>query len=572
MRVAAAAADGKHSAMEIAERPPEQASRHVVPRHALRVLSRLTFRQLWSRYAFAILGVSTATLSNLGMASYLSGRVPFALFYVSAAVVTFASGFMPGMVALALGAVSAQLFFEPVTWAQPFPVGQHALRLGVYAVAGTIIVAATGALREMLDELEDTRNRLNSKVGELSRLNEELGLARHQADDANAAKSRFLVQASHDLRQPIHAIGLFVECLKGMRLGREGDELLHQIDRSVATLSRLFGSLLDISAIDTGRIQPSLVDVSVDDIVCEVVRQCAELAHANAVRLRQVRTSARVRTDPALLHAILQNLLSNAMKYSAGARVLVGCRRVGPTIAIEVLDAGPGIAEKDLPRIFDEFVRLDVAGQSRVEGLGLGLSIVRRLAGLLDLQISVASKLGRGTAVRISGFQLTGGQQAGLALAESGAPPDRGLQGLKVLLVEDDLAVREGTARLLVRWGCTVEATDVMPATILGFDLLLIDYDLGRDTRTGLEAIRSLRRADASVPAVLVTGMQVPSVQQAASEAGMTILPKPIRPAQLRSTLLAAALVRSQTRPAAAAIAAAAARVETPSALNNAAT
>jgi signal transduction histidine kinase/FixJ family two-component response regulator len=536
------------------------------------MLSRLTCKGQWSRYAFAFLGVSIATLVNLGMASYLSGRVPFAPFYVAAAVVTFACGFVPGMVALVAGGVSAQLFFEPVNWALPFPVGQPALRLGVYAIAGTIIVAATGALREMLDELEDTRNRLNGKVGELSQLNEELALARRQADEANAAKSRFLVQASHDLRQPIHAIGLFVECLKGMRLGREGDELLRQIDRSVATLSRLFGSLLDISAIDTGRIQPNLVDVSVDDVICEVVRQCAEFAHANGVSLRQVRTSARIRTDPALLHAILQNLLSNAVKYAAGARVLVGCRRTGRTIALEVLDGGPGMAAENLPRIFDEFVRLEVAGQPRVEGLGLGLSIVRRLTDLLGLRISVRSQLGRGTVVRISGFQPANGEQAVPAAPEAAGSSDQGLQGLKVLLVEDDAAVREGTARLLARWGCTVEATHVMPATILGFDLLLIDYDLGTDSRTGLEAMQLLRRTDASVPAVLVTGVQAPSVQQAASEAGMPILPKPIRPAQLRSTLLAAALVRSQTRPAAAAIAAAAARVETPSALNKAAT
>jgi CheY-like chemotaxis protein len=145
------------------------------------------------------------------------------------------------------------------------------------------------------------------------------------------------------------------------------------------------------------------------------------------------------------------------------------------------------------------------------------------------------------------------------------------LEGLRVLLVEDDPAVLEGTARLLVRWGCSVEATRAMPAAITGFDLLLIDYDLGAD-RTGLEAVRLLRSAQPSIPAVLVTGMQVPSIQQSAAEAGMTVLPKPIRPAQLRSTLLAAALGRRQTRPAADAMAAAAARVETPSALNNVAT
>ena len=557
--------------MSVGNRSRGPGSRPMVPRNAMRVLSRLTCKRFWVRYAVAILGASIATLGNVTMAPQMSGHVPFALFYVSAAVVTFACGFLPGMVALILGALSAQLLFEPLLTASPFAVGQHAMRLGLYAVAGTIIVVATGALREMLDELEDTRARLDGKIGELSQLNQELGSARQRAEEANAAKSRFLVQASHDLRQPIHAIGLFVECLKGMRLGREGDELLHQIDRSVATLSRLFGSLLDISAIDTGRIRPTLAEVSLHEIITEVVRQCGELAIANGVRLRQVKTSARIRTDPALLHAILQNLVSNAAKYATGARVLVGCRRASGTVAVEVLDGGPGIAEENVRRIFDEFVRLEIAGQRRVEGLGLGLSIVRRLANLLNVRITVRSKVGRGTAIRISGLPLAGSDRAVPSSQEAAASSDSGLRGLKVLLVEDDPAVLEGTARLLVRWGCSVEATRAPPTTIAGgFDFLLIDYDLG-DGRNGLEAARLLR-AGCSLPVVLATGMQTPSIQQAAAEAGITVLPKPIRPAQLRSTLLAAALIRNQTRPVAAAMAAAAARVETPSTLNKVAT
>lgn len=547
--------------------PPEELSRD-------RLLSRISglilpwvHRSVPARYALAALCVLAVTAINLAVEPLASSHIPFALYYVAALIATLAGGFEPGVIALGLGGVVGwYLFLVPLrTFALPPPAEAAALVL--YVVAGTIIATAGGALRHAVARLEAARTRLHTQVDALRAMTAELAEARREAEEANAGKSRFLAQASHELRQPIHAIGLFAECLKGLRLGPEGRDLIAQIDRSLDSMTHLFRSLLDIAALDLGQVTPRLVDVRLDEVLSGIVRQCEPLARAHRVHLRRVHTRTWVHTDPALLHVILQNLVSNAIKYGPGGEVLIGCRRSGSAVSIHVLDRGPGIAEEDLARIFEEFVRIEHANRPRVNGLGLGLSVVRRSAQLLSLLINADSTIGRGTRMRISGLP----RAVPAAQPEIKSAVRRSLNhlaGFRVLVVDDDRAVLDGTCRLLTRWGCSVRATHVPPREAVDADFLLIDQDLGAEV-TGLDAARRLR-AVGGIPAALLTGDTSPSLTDAAHAVGIEVLPKPIRPAQLRSVLLAAATKQAQTSPASAATAAAAARVATPSDLNNA--
>ncbi|GHA16435.1 two-component sensor [Devosia pacifica] len=380
-----------------------------------------------------------------------------------------------------------------------------------------------------------------------------------QLEQAHAEKSRFLAQASHDLRQPIHAIGLFVECLKGLRLGREGREILRSVDLSLESLTRLCRSLLDLAALDVGRVRASVAPVALDHILGEVVRQGSEVAREKNVKLTYVPTGLWVRTDAALLHTMVQNLVSNALKYAPGSRVLVGVRRRGETVAIEVIDTGPGIAVQDHARIFQEFVRL---GQhvEHIDGLGLGLSIVSRLSQLLGLTISLNSAPGRGSRFSIAGLKLA---PAGQTPMLPGAGYSSRLKDLSVLVIDDDDDVRESTARLLSRWGCTVQvvasASEIDPS--LPIDFVLCDYELGGGP-SGEEIIGRLRDARGRLlPAAIITGGRIESIGVDGKLPDITVLAKPVRPAQLRSVLLSA--ISAQTKPRSEATPAAAARVET---------
>ncbi|MCW5691658.1 MAG: hybrid sensor histidine kinase/response regulator [Pseudolabrys sp.] len=408
---------------------------------------------------------------------------------------------------------------------------------------------------------------------DLARKNRELSATTEQLREAHDAKLRFLAQASHDLRQPIHAIGLFIECLKGLCTGREGKEILSNVDRSLDSLSRLCRSLLDLSAIDVGQVRPNPVDTALEDVIGDVVRQAQETARAQSVRLRSVRTRLWVHTDPALLQVMLQNLVSNALKYAPGGKVLVGVRRRNGRAAIEVIDQGPGIAPEDRNRIFEEFVRLDRYRGGRIEGLGLGLSIVKRLCELMALSITLRSQPGQGSAFRIDGLACVPPR------LEAPVPPPRNyhrrLEGLRILVIDDDESVRESTVRVLVRWGCSVRATagpKLYPGTVHDVDFILCDQDLGAELN-GVDVIRHLRAlAGRDIPAAIATGTDITLLRDHAADDGIIVLSKPIRPAQLRSLLLSAIVSQIQTRPSSAATPAAAARVETSSARRTAET
>lgn len=393
--------------------------------------------------------------------------------------------------------------------------------------------------------------------------------------EAQEEKSRFLAQASHDLRQPIHAIGLFVEYLHGTRMGRDGREVLHNIDRSLESLTRLCRSLLDLAALDVGRVKPDIGPVSLGDVMGEVVRQAREPAHARNVTIRFRPSRLWVLSDPALLHTMVQNLVSNAIKYAPGAQLLVGVRRRNSALSIVVADTGPGIGSEDQQRIFKEFVQIEGPDTAEADGLGLGLSIVRRLADMLGLRVTLISKPGEGSTFAIDGLVETPPEKT--VRRQTPASHMHLLAGLRVLVVDDDRTVRDSTVQLLTRWGCAVRATDRVTRETdpHEFDFLLFDQELA-DGENGLSVIRDIRaRSTSPIPAAIITGGRTDYLTEECRAEEIAILPKPVRPAQLRSVLLsgvAARADRDQTIPNSEAMPAAAVRLVTSSARNSAET
>ena len=358
------------------------------------------------------------------------------------------------------------------------------------------------------------------------------------AVEANVAKSRFLAQASHDLRQPIHAISLFISCLRDAGLGREERLMVESIDRSLHSVARLFRSLLDISTLDSGKVQPSITPVAIGALLDDIGRQNAQAAEWANVRMTVVPCSCYVMTDDVLLATMIQNVVTNALKYAPDGRVLAGCRRQGGQLSIEIHDSGPGIAEEHQARVFEEFYQVRERGDRDIEGVGLGLPIVRRMAGLLGLTVTLKSAPGKGTTIRIAGLTITKAPRT--SWRQRMMPPVIGpaTTGLRVLLVEDDTEVLRATAALLERWGCIVQAETAPPSALQGgCDVVVTDFDLG-GKRTGSDCIALVRRmARQRVPAIVLTGHDQGRVRAELQDDTIPVLSKPVRPAELRSVL-----------------------------------
>ncbi len=374
-------------------------------------------------------------------------------------------------------------------------------------------------------------------------LQDRLQRAYKAAQEANLSKSRFLAQASHDLRQPIHAISLFTACLREAGLKSRELQMVDNIDRSLQSVSRLFKSLLDVSTLDSGKVAPKWEVVSVGEILEDVLRQNAESAQRSGGVLRCVACRRYVRIDRGLLTTMLQNIVNNAVKYAPGSDILIGCRRSGDALAIDVYDRGPGIDEAHQANIFEEFYQIRQRGDRDVEGVGLGLPIVRRLATLLGLQVTLHSHVGRGTRVRIDGLRLierepSNAHGANLPVSQAYSS----IRGLRVLLVEDDAAVLAATASLLERWGCRVQAELAIPKTVGHCDLIVTDYDLGGGV-TGIECITAIRRQLGwRVPAVVMSGHDAGRLHEDLDDAKIPILSKPVQPTELRSVISAETL------------------------------
>jgi signal transduction histidine kinase/CheY-like chemotaxis protein len=359
---------------------------------------------------------------------------------------------------------------------------------------------------------------------------------------ANAAKSRFLAVASHDLRQPLHALGLFVAQLRSPPDSVDRDRIVERIDTAVEEMNELFNALLDIYKLDAGALTANLTDFPIAHLLRRLEATFTQTALKKGLRLRVMPSSAWVRSDIILLERILLNLVSNAVRCTSRGGVLVGCRRRGEVLHIEVWDSGPGIAEDQQRKIFGEFYQCADGEGDRHGGLGLGLAIVDRLQRLLEHPVELTSIVGRG-----SRFTIVVPAVAARKVVEpvsSAAPAVDRAQGKLVVVIDDDALVLEGTAGLLRSWGCRVVTAASHEVALSEInrrgqrpDLIVSDYHLS-DGKTGIEAIERLRAAfDTLIPAFLISGDIAPERLRHARTCGYQLLHKPLAPMTLRAML-----------------------------------
>ncbi|WP_428628096.1 ATP-binding protein [Sphingopyxis sp.] len=366
--------------------------------------------------------------------------------------------------------------------------------------------------------------------------------ARRDAEEANTAKSRFLAQASHDLRQPVHAIGLFLNSLNQTGLAPEQRGIVDRIDRSLQGVAELFRSLLDISTLDSGAVTPKLEPVSIIQLFRMLEQQNQVSAQWADVDLRFVASDRIVLADRALLLTMLQNLVSNAIKYAPRGPVLIGCRPRGNMLSIWVIDRGPGISAEHLPRLFDEFYQIRKLGAADMQGVGLGLSIVKRLGALMGLEAEIRARPGHGTAVAIHG--LTPASPVELPVLNRESSYAAPLHDMRILLIEDDVDVLDATAHLLRTWGAEVAAWSTVPPYPQPCDLIVTDFDIGGGV-TGADCIALHRHETPPPMAIVMTGHDEMAIEETLADPNVLVLKKPVRPAELRSAI--AALRRRKT-------------------------
>jgi len=376
----------------------------------------------------------------------------------------------------------------------------------------------------------------------IERVNGDLLRAKEQAEAANLLKSSVLTSISHDLLQPLNAARLALSTLGGYDMGREQAGLIDQADRSLATLEELLRTLLDLSKLDAGVMTPDLRAFPIDALLASVVKEQARTAEKRGLKLAHFGAGRWVTSDPLLLRRVVQNLLANGLRYTRRGGVLVGGRARGDRWTVEVWDTGPGIPEARRDAIFQEFQRGE-AGEQGGQGFGLGLAIVRRLALALDHPIGLRSTVGKGSMFSIA-LPLAEPAKAEPAPPLAGASPTaRGpLRDARVLVIENDAAVLAAMSALLSRWGCDVtvapsgdEAAEI--AALRPPQAIIADLHLDHFER-GATAVAKVRRAvGAATPAMLVTADHSDTAAREAEEAEMTLLRKPVRPAELRSLL-----------------------------------
>ncbi|WP_411888400.1 ATP-binding protein [Hydrocarboniphaga effusa] len=359
-----------------------------------------------------------------------------------------------------------------------------------------------------------------------------------QAEQANAAKARFLAAASHDLRQPLHAVGLFVGKLRETA-GRDQLALVERIDEGLSGMSGLLTALLDISRLDAGVVEPQRSVVSIGKLFDDAEATLSSLAIERETRLLFRRRDLHVDVDPALSARILSNFVENALRYAAGGAVLVSAQRHGDKVRVQVRDNGIGIASMYHERVFEEFFQLDNPERDRRRGLGLGLAICARAARLLDIRIGLESAVGKGSCFY---FDLPAAERPAPVVAAAPAMPTARAQG-RALVVDDDRAIRDGTIGLIEQWGLTTvaastvdEAVEALVSQGSEFDYLLCDLQLS-EVDDGWRVIDAARRIDARTRLLLVSGDTSAATLRRARENGVVLLTKPVTPAKLRAAL-----------------------------------
>ncbi len=401
-------------------------------------------------------------------------------------------------------------------------------------------------LNDMTAELQQEHATLQQRIEEATQA---LLVKKEEAEHASHDKSHFLAVASHDLRQPLHALGLYVAEMQRKVSNAEQRHLVNQVERSIEALSTLLNALLDISKLDAGAVIPQMQTCAVDAMLGRIAADYQMLASVKNIRLIVRPCSGYVTSDPLLLERILANLVSNAIRYTyQNGCVMVACRRRKHFLRIEVRDNGVGISKTDQGNIFREFFQLAQPQLDTSKGLGLGLAIVDRLVKLLGHRIELRSAPGKGSVFALevpitpnAGRLSAVAEQVSVHLDQEVEKSP--LAGKRLLIVDDDAAVLSGTTGILTSWGCQVSAAASVAQVEqflhdgVKWDLIVSDYQLGNNTN-GIDVIELVRQhQNQRIPCILISGDTSPTVLKLASVSGHHLLHKPVRPAKLRSLI-----------------------------------
>jgi len=388
-------------------------------------------------------------------------------------------------------------------------------------------------------ELTALNDQLLKEIDERRRMETRLREAKLEAERANLSKTKFLAAVSHDLLQPLNAARLFTSAL----LERPSETLVRNVSNSLEDVENLLGTLVDISKLDAGVIKADIAPFALSELLDNLATEYTELARSEGLELHFVGCSALVRSDIQLLARILRNLLSNALRYTYKGRVVLGCRRQHQRLSIQVWDSGMGIAEERLEEIFQEFKRGDVQRPDQDRGLGLGLAIVEKIAGILGHRISVRSWPGKGSMFSVE-VPLSATAPTPLPIPTMSDAMLERLQGARVWVLDNDAAICAGMRTLLEGWGCrvvTALSEQDLARQVDNYhaeaDLLIADYHLD-DDQNGVDAVARINaRRGQAIPALMITANYSNELKQQIRELGHTLMHKPVRPMKLKTAM-----------------------------------
>ena len=446
-----------------------------------------------------------------------------------------------GIAAIATDRLSVWLWLLPL--ALPLPLALVRNDGPVYvALAAFSLIFLTLSLRSTLAQNQVLSTALRARF-ENAALVERLRQQVELTAQASRDKSRFLAAASHDLRQPLHALSLFGGALEKRMTDSVDQPLIFNMMRSIEALDKSFEAMLDISRLDARVIEPHVQSFPVRDVFRRLQMNFAGLAEEAGLQLRFKPNGKVVKTDPQLLERILANLVQNGLRYCRSGGVVVAARDWKGGFSIEVWDTGIGIADEELPKIFDEFYQVANPERDRTKGLGMGLAIVKRLTLLLDHTLTVHSRLGRGTLCRLH-IEGTGlDRMEEFTVGAETVPPAIG-EGGTVLVIDDEEAIRAGVVELLSQWGYAVHAAATIAEAVEVarnyqglIDIVISDLRL-RANEDGIHAIECVRQAcGCNVPAILITGDTSREQLLRAHESGHVVMFKPVQPKELINAL-----------------------------------
>ncbi|WP_092025586.1 hybrid sensor histidine kinase/response regulator [Marinobacter zhejiangensis] len=398
-------------------------------------------------------------------------------------------------------------------------------------------------VKERTSALTGLNNQLRQEINERAAVEARLRDAKLEAERANLSKTKFLAAVSHDLLQPLNAARLFTSALQEHAFGPKAENLVRSVSTSLDDVENLLGTLVDISKLDAGVIKADVTAFDLRDLLNNLAREFRQMADAEGLSLDFVPSSAVVRTDSQLLARILRNFLTNAIRYTGSGRILLGCRRQRDHVLLQVWDTGPGIPEDKLTEIFQEFKRVQSAARSGDKGLGLGLAIVDKIARILGHEITVDSIEGRGSvfSVRVPLGRL----DSNATKEETVFPmPAQDMDGARIWVIDNDLAICQGMQTLLQGWGC-----DVLTAVSLAdldaqvqvatdrVDVILADYHLDND-EIGVDVVAAINaRRQERVPVIMITANYTNELKQDIRDRGYLLMNKPVKPLKLRAAL-----------------------------------